>query len=220
MSEDAARAPLDDASVVEVWKVPLDPSGPARDAELAVLAPHEADHAHRLGQAGAPWAQAHAALRSILGRVLGIAPREVPLRLGSGGKPELEGDSPLRFSMSRSDGLALVAVAHGREVGVDLERVNDDLDVTAVAAAFLPPGEIAAIELAPPERRRAAFFAAWTRYEARLKLHGSGLGAASSDTPSPLVLVRAIPLGDRYAASVAAEGGAWHVEMKEWPATR
>jgi phosphopantetheinyl transferase len=39
--------------------------------------------------------------------------------------------------------------------------------VRAVAAAFLP-GEIAAIELAPESSRRAAFFAAWTRVEARL----------------------------------------------------
>jgi len=205
-----------ETSTVEVWKVPLDPSGAAREHDLATLTETEIAHARRLGESGAPWAQAHTALRGILGHHLGLAPHAVPLRIGSGGKPELAIPSPLRFSMSRSDGLALVAVACGRELGVDLERVNDDLDVNAVAAAFLPPGEIAAIELAPPESRRQAFFAAWTRYEARLKLRGAGIGSTDPAEHTPLVLVRAIPLGDRHAAAVAAEGGSWHVALREW----
>lgn len=209
-----------ETGTVEVWKVPLDPSGAARERDLATLDANEVAHARRLGESGAPWAQAHAAMRGILAHHLGLAPHAVPLRIGSGGKPELALASPLRFSMSRSDGLALVAVACARELGVDLERVNDDLDVTAVAAAFLPPGEIAAIELAPPESRRQAFFAAWTRYEARLKLRGSGIGSTDPAATGPLVLVRAIPLGDRYAAALAAEGGSWHVALREWSGNR
>jgi 4'-phosphopantetheinyl transferase len=219
MSESTTRCERIATGAVVVWKVPLDPSGVAREPWLATLDEHEAAHARRLGDAGAPWAQAHTALRGILGLHLRLAPRAVQLRLGSGGKPELAIASPLSFSMSRSDGLALIAVSCERALGVDLERVNDDLDVNAVAAAFLPPGEIAAIEMAPPASRRHAFFAAWTRYEARLKLRGTGLGATDAATPSPLILVRAIPLGDRYAAAVAAEGGSWHVDLREWTGT-
>lgn len=204
---------------VVVWKVALDPSGVAREPWIATLAEHEVAHARRLGESGAPWAQAHTALRGILGHHLDLDPAAVALRLASGGKPELAVASALRFSMSRTDGLALIAVSCEREVGVDLERVNDDLDVTAVAAAFLPPGEIAAIEMAPSGERRRAFFAAWTRYEARLKLRGTGLGATDPTTPTPLILVRAIPLGEHYAAAVAAEGGNWHVELREWTGT-
>ena len=212
-----ARAPIASLApgVVEVWTVRLDPEGTASERLLAGLSPDEADHARRLGSLGAPWAQAHLALRGILALHLGLTGEQVRLTLGHGGKPELAPPATLRFSLSRTDGLALIAVSGDRAVGIDVERVHEGIDVRAVAAAFLPPGEIAAIELAPESSRRAAFFAAWTRVEARLKLTGEGLtGSPAHETP--LMLVRAIPLESGYAASVAAEGGNWTVQRREW----
>ena len=58
-------------------------------------------------------------------------------------------------------------------------------------------------------------FRSWTRVEARLKLTGEGLtGSPAHETP--LMLVRAIALEAGYAASVAAEGGNWTVQRREW----
>jgi hypothetical protein len=71
------RAPLATLApgVVEVWTVHLDPEGTASNACSPRLSPDEADHARRLGSLGAPWAQAHLALRDILALHLGLTAR-------------------------------------------------------------------------------------------------------------------------------------------------
>src|SRR5262245_954257 len=64
------------------------------------------------------------ALRAILGRLLDRAPRDVAFRTGPGGKPELDpkvdvtGAPLLRFNVTHSDDLAMIAVSRGREVGI------------------------------------------------------------------------------------------------------
>ena len=74
---------------------------------------------------------ARAALREILAHYLGASPDEIAFVYGGHGKPALappHGD--LRFNLSHSHDVALCAVARGREVGVDVERIRelDDLE--------------------------------------------------------------------------------------------
>ena len=67
-------------------------------------------------------------LRTILGRYLELPPRELQFSFGAHGKPALEGvASTLRFNLSHSDDLLLLAVSHAREVGVDVELMRADL---------------------------------------------------------------------------------------------
>ena len=167
--------------------MPLD----SREWQLATLAaPIDATEraiAQRMRVAGAAWAAAHGALRSILGGYLGSAPESLQLVRTSSGKPRLTGAGAPEFSLSHADGLALVAVAFDRAVGVDVERENDRTDFALVAREFLCASDAMAIELAAPERRRCAFFAAWTRHEARLKLRGQGLGTAPAESAAAAV---------------------------------
>jgi 4'-phosphopantetheinyl transferase len=79
----------------------------------------------------------------------------------------------LRFSASRTDALAMCAIAYRREVGVDVEALRTcPLDV--VDACFTPP-EARAIRERFGEARSERFFALWTLKEAYVKARGLGL---------------------------------------------
>lgn len=126
---------------------------------------------------------AHALLRSILGKVAGMAPNELVFRYGRRGKPELAGPVQLnlQFNMSHSRDVMLVAVAHGRRVGVDIEHIDEPGDVRRIAARFLSPHDRDAIEQVPAERRRSAFLRCWTRKEAYMKARGDGISRPLDD---------------------------------------
>lgn len=117
-------------------------------------------------------------LRAILGRYLDTAPGELRFRYSEHGKPSLvpafDGGG-LRFNLSHSDGLALYAVARGREVGVDLERVRPVLEAEQIAERFFSARENAALRALPAHLKSRAFFACWTRKEAFVKAVGGGI---------------------------------------------
>ncbi|MGZ4333781.1 MAG: 4'-phosphopantetheinyl transferase family protein [Gaiellaceae bacterium] len=116
---------------------------------------------------------ARAFLRIVLGRALGQRPELIDIELDDRGKPRIEGQ--LRFSVAHSHELAVVALAHGREVGIDIERLRPLSDRAALEQEVLAPAERAALAAFPEERRDAAFLAAWTRKESYLKARGLGL---------------------------------------------
>jgi len=118
-------------------------------------------------------------LREILACLLGRPPAAIAFQYGPHGKPSLAPTSSpgvdLRFNLSHADEVALYAIAVGREVGVDVERVRLLPDAEQVAERFFSPGERAALRRLPPRERAAGFFACWTRKEAFLKATGEGL---------------------------------------------
>lgn len=132
---------------------------------------------------------ARGTLRRILGDRLGISPGAVAFRILPGGKPALAPPfdaSGLRFNLSHSGDILLVALAEGREVGADVERVREDLDWRPLAERFLPEGPAAALAGLPPAEGRTAFYRAWTLAEAFGK--AAGIGLAIRDAPSRGIL--------------------------------
>jgi 4'-phosphopantetheinyl transferase len=85
-------------------------------------------------------------------------------------------DAPrdLRFNLSHSGDRALLAVAIGREVGVDVEA-QAPVDALALAAHAFSANERAALAATPAEDRLAAFYRGWTRKESFVKALGCGL---------------------------------------------
>lgn len=113
---------------------------------------------------------AHAALRLILGRILGRRPAEIEFRRNAWGRPETSGGPS--FNMSHGGARALVAVADKGSIGVDIEC--GDKNVSAeVFDAVASDAEL----LASPGRRleRADRLWLWVRKEAVLKAFGRGL---------------------------------------------
>ncbi len=168
-------------------------------------------------------------LRLLLARYVGCDPIDVGLRYGHAGKPELESpgvDADLRFNASHARDLALVAIARGRRVGVDVEALRPLSDLDGVARACSSPREHAALRALPPGRRTDAFLALWTRKEAFVKATGDGLAFApervevSVDPDEPACLravdgcrraaaawsLRPLPTGRGYVGAVVVEG--------------
>ena len=204
------------AGVVDTWCVPLRPESAVLARWRATLSPDERARAARMRVAGPSWAAARGALRAILGAYLGRPPASLEFAHAPLGKPRLVDPNAPHFSVAWREDLVLVGVASDREVGVDLEREQEDADVDSLARDHLSLVDQAAIVHAPADRRRTVFFEAWARHEARRKLHGLGLeGPLPVPESGSVVIVRALNVPAGWAAAVAAEGSAWRIRRRE-----
>ena len=189
---------------VHVWRAELDAPGWPDSARLP--APERERAERMLSPASSRrWVASRWALRTVLARYLATEPEAIALRSDTRGKPELaESADRLAFNLSHSGGLALIAVAAGRQVGVDVERVDAGRDLVALADRALDPEASAEVREAPagPERA-AAFHDAWARREALVKCFGGGLGEPPPTAPA--ALLRLEP-GPGYAGAVAVAG--------------
>jgi 4'-phosphopantetheinyl transferase len=172
-----------------VWSASLDVS-PAHLFELRrILSDDEREKEKRLRfqRDQERYVVSEAVLRAILGRYLGASPAALRFVRGPHGKPALapEFGPPVRFNMSHSRNLALYAVTLGREIGVDVEFVQNGLsktppgasqiDAMQIAQQFFSSYEVTSLQHLPQALRQRAFFHTWTRKEAYLKARGEGL---------------------------------------------
>ncbi|TSD90784.1 4'-phosphopantetheinyl transferase superfamily protein [Mycobacterium sp. KBS0706] len=156
---------------VHVWRLRTE-RDPA--AGLAVLSAEERRRADafRTDLLRARYVCAHAALRLLLGRTLDLPADRLRFRQNAWGKPELaEGD--LRFNLSHSGPWAVVALARGIEVGVDVETVSHPPPMEVAGIAYSTAERAALAGLSGPALT-AAFYAVWTRKEALAKGIGRG----------------------------------------------
>jgi len=192
---------------VDVWVVPLD-----GESGWLPPTPTEAERAARFvnSRLQRRYLRSHAALRAILGTYTAA-----PLDFAAGeyGKPYLSSDIELKFNLSHSDGMALVAVVRGIEIGVDVERFRPMPECMTLAERFFPPLEAATLAEAPPQGREVEFFRAWTRIEARLKARGIGLYGAGAELGGEWTVLP-VEVGEDYTACVAANCLGMKMERK------
>ncbi|KIU37442.1 4-phosphopantetheinyl transferase [Methylobacterium radiotolerans] len=166
-------------SAVEVWIVDLALTPGQIDRCEAVLDAAERGRADRFLRPvdRARFRASHAALRLILGDALGLAPADVELLAGAGGKPELAGAArrAADFNLSHSGARALIGLARDASIGVDVEAVRPIADALRIAAAHFAADEVSALAGAPHGAVERRFFGLWTRKEAVVKALGSGL---------------------------------------------
>lgn len=111
------------------------------------------------------------------------------------------------FSIAHADGAVAVAISDGREVGVDLERIDRADAALAATIARSEEEERELAEMAPAERAARAL-TLWTRKEAYAKMVGRGTAVdfAAIDTNDKRLASRIVSLGQaRYALGVAVE---------------
>lgn len=116
-------------------------------------------------------------LRETLAEYLDLQPEEIRLGEGEWGKPFLaegNGYGALSFNLSHAADLAVLAVARGREVGIDLERIVEDLPFREIARIFFSHREQGELFSLPSAEQPVAFYRCWTRKEAYLKGCGKG----------------------------------------------
>jgi len=157
------------------------------------------------------------ALRRVLARYLDIPPETIELEAGPHGKPRLKGKTRLRFNLSHSADLAVIAVALDREVGIDVERIDPKRDALALAQRALSREDADAVAAAAPEERPQIFHAAWAQHEAVVKCLGTGLATDSAELARRREQLSVLPLdfGPEFTAALAVEGAAPSVRRFE-----
>ncbi|MER7849624.1 4'-phosphopantetheinyl transferase superfamily protein [Kitasatospora sp. NPDC096077] len=139
------------------------------------------------------------AVRELVAARLGCRPAEVVWRYGPHGKPEPAGAGGLRVNWSAAGSSALLALAEGRAVGVDVEPLREPRLAERMAARWFPFEEARHVaEAADPAERSTRFTELWCRREACVKAYGGRLTQAfgvSVAGPSPLLLADPGPLG-------------------------
>ncbi len=168
---------------IHVWAVRLDAATVDLDRPGALISLDERERAERFKfeRDRRRYLVAHVALHEILQRYLPIVPAGLSFDIGANGKPSLPqalAPSGVRFNISHSNEMALLAVCHKREVGVDIEYVKEDFEFQEVAERFFTAKEVAALRGLPASLQRQSFFKCWTSKEAFLKAKGTGLSGA------------------------------------------
>ncbi len=160
---------------VHLWAWALQPVAGDLSAHLHILDRQEQERVQRFHFAAdrERYAVAHGNLRRILGAYLNLAPERLCFRNNQFGKPELAGEILMKFSLSHSKTVAVLAVDRSQPVGVDVEDVRP-------IEAEVANGHFSATELADlgglqGEAWLAGFYRCWTRKEAILKAEGVGL---------------------------------------------
>ena len=180
---------------VDVWVVPLDRPEHEVERLYGLLSAAERE---RAGPPPHPprkrrYVVRQGITREILARYTDAPAQALEIVRSSAGKPTLAGGGEVRFSVSDSADLALVAVA-GRDVGVDLEQVRD-----RAAARRAGMGG------------RERFFERWTRLEAVGKARGTGL--LRLRRPGADVTCRSLSVAPGFAAAVALAGDRLDVRL-------
>lgn len=211
---------------VHLWLFPLDLPPDRLESVLRQLTPEEASERARLpGPLRAGQLASLGVTKAVLESYTGVRGVDQRIARSAAGKPEAGGrwGKGVRFSLSHSAGLALLAVALGGDVGVDLERVAPFPDPEAFAARFFTERDRMLLAGTPDGARQEVMLSLWTLKEARLKGLGEGVASIGGveAIPAPGALRNRDPGGcgrtrnawrlaslrpaDRFVGAVAAQ---------------
>ncbi len=234
---ESSPLPLLDRQDVHVWFCDLLRYADDRATLAALLSVDEQARAARFAfeRDRQRFMLSHGLLRLILARYLGTGAGQIQFVAGVHGKPAVSDAtsvSPaLEFSLSHSGDYALVALATGRAVGVDVELCKPEVEAFKLAQRFFAPGESQAMARLQGEAQQRLFYRYWTAKEAYLKGRGLGLSLGLDrfeillDGQSPAArvwltdsgafdpgwLVLPLPVSDHLAGALAVEGEGWRL---------
>jgi len=232
---------------VDIWRVQINIPAESRKLLEATLS---ADETERAGRFHFPadrerFTTSHGCLRDVLGRYTHCEPHERSFSNGEYGKPVLVSNEGVDFNLTHSGDYALIAIARGRKVGVDVERIRKGISSNVIARQYFSKAEVAELQALPIEEREVAFFTCWTRKEAYIKAQGLGLSLplesfdVSLSFHEPALLratrpdeleasrwtLRSLEIDPLYAAAVAVENApmqsenqALEFQMWDWVA--
>ena len=226
----AMEMPIDE---VHVWLASIDHHAAKLESLFAALSPEELARGgrHKLEADRNRFVIGRGLLRRLLGHYLRRAPGDVKFGHGPFGKPALQDKSRLEFNVAHSGDLILFAFAKRRSVGIDIERINPELNALDVAAEFCSLSEMQELTRLNELERRQAMFRLWVRKEAFLKATGEGLSRSpleinvldglrfsgkKEDECAPSWQLRDLEIDPDYAAAIAIDGD--HTTLRGWNA--
>ena len=164
----------------QVWVATLPANETSVTALAGQLSPEERDRAgrFRVSEPRRQFVFGRTLLRQLLGACLKVEPATLEFGYQPRGKPFLLQSGlagELRFNLAHSGRIVAIALAWGREVGVDVESIRRLDDWPLLAERIFSSRELCELHALPKPQQREAFFNGWTRKEAWLKATGEGL---------------------------------------------
>ena len=210
---------------IHVWRASLDQNDLSAAALLNILSPDEKHRSDkfRFDADRSRFIISRGILRKILSGYLHKSPKQICFSYGNFGKPALIAGGGLSFNLSHSQGLALYAVTRNREIGIDVESINENVAIERIAKKVLTQSETLFLNALTPRLRPVVFYRFWTRREAFVKASGKGLFITNDKTPVSLEVRKkewslfSLPVTFGYAAAVAAEGSVSNLRCWQYP---
>lgn len=174
---------------------------------------------------------ARAVLRDVLWRYHGNASATIDFSYSATGKPACAALRPLEFNVSHSGSMAVIGVAVGQAIGVDVEHIKEDGSVRELETQICSASELRLLLGVDSDHRAAAFFDLWVRKEAYLKRTGEGFTRSPTGIEVGLSprfdgdarighamtgTIKSFMLATRYAAAVATERPISMVTVRQW----
>jgi 4'-phosphopantetheinyl transferase len=118
--------------------------------------------------------------------------------------------------VSHSDDLMLVALAHGRDLGVDLEFMRTNVPFETLAERYFEPEDAWRVRTVPPAERTRTFYEVWTSTEARLKASGEGLAFGTKIVARDRWSLLTLTPAEGFTAALAVEGDDFRLTCWSW----
>ena len=113
--------------------------------------------------------------RTALSHYRPLSPAGWCFRIGAHGKPEIDPDCGLRFSLSNSEALVACLIADAAEVGADIEPVLRAEEIVELAPSVFSRSELEELEALQAAERGDRALSLWTLKEAYVKARGKGM---------------------------------------------
>jgi len=219
---------------VDVWRVwvPTEPAAKWRDC----LFPAERTRADRfvIEADRSRFTVTRGVLRTLLRLCLPDSADPLEFVLNPWGKPALQAGEP-RFNVTHSGDLALIAIARGADVGIDVEQQAIPRRLDDLAQTVFTARECETLASLHGDRRNRFFFRTWTCKEAVVKAVGGGLSIPvdrlemefgeggwatvhldTEDLAPPPWSIREIEVPEDYAAAIAVRADTIHLQVHDW----
>ena len=226
---------------IHVWSASLDQprSGVQRLSQTLSLGERKRAERFHFEKKWKDFVVSHGILRTIMGRYLNVEANKLQFCYGKYGKPALTntfGEGKICFSLSHSEGFVLYAFTGWGEIGVDIERIRDIVEMDQIAERVFSQRELHIYRALPMAKKKEAFFNSWTRKEAILKAIGTGISLRLDKFDvsfSPGEAIKALRIAEHskelsqwsikelkpapgFAAALAVQGGKRRLRYYQW----
>ena len=179
-------------------------------------------------------------LRQLLGRYTNMLPSEINFSYGEQGKPYLASPDAPYFNISHSGHILVMGFCQEHPLGVDVEEIKTDFDVSPLAEQNFSVKEIEALLSLKKEEQNRGFYRCWTRKESFIKAKGAGLSfpldaftVSLDDDDNAEVLetkwnkkekdawqLSSFIPSDGYLAAISVQHKNVEIEHQNWPTSR
>jgi len=212
MSECQPRRRLNTPGKVDLWHIELDRVPLGLQQHLSALDLREAG---RIGSAREreTFLKVRCVLRSVLAPYLGCPAGEMEFEQHPTGLCLASPASLLRFNLSHSENLLLVAVTFARQVGIDVEFMRPDLPFDTLADYYFDPRDAYRLRHLDNSDRMRHCYQEWTSSEASRRVVNQ---SRNSGTGANRCCVLNFTPAKGFSAALAVEGEDFQLDWHRW----